>query len=250
MLAPKGSAVMNQTQKDFLGGIENYRIGLLPQAKMMFLDCIKDSPRHAEAHNLLGIVCHRRKEYRQAFRYLKTAIALKPGVAAYCNNAGVTAHALGYHDHAKAFFHRAIALNPVYPDPYNNLGNVFLDLFLFDDAVLCYKKALTFKPDFAEACFNLALCLERKQYFIEAIYYYRQTLKIRPDHLKSHQRLADLLPGQNRSDEAREHQAEAEHLYPQQKPFFINTPTFMPSDYSGLRQCCTNLRAKKQGRQG
>jgi tetratricopeptide (TPR) repeat protein len=225
---------MNRIQKDFLGGIENYQLGLLPQAKMMFLDCIKASPRHAEAHNLLGIVCHRKKEYHEALRYLKTAICLKPDIACYCNNAGVTAHALRSYESAKNYFNRAINLNSAYPDPYSNLGNVFSDLFLFDNAVFCYKRAMTLKPDFAEACFNLALCLERKQYVIEAIYYYQQTLKIRPDHLKTHQRLSILLPGQNRHNEAREHKKEVNHLYPQQKPFFMNTPMFMAPDYPGL----------------
>jgi tetratricopeptide (TPR) repeat protein len=197
---------MNRSHDHFQGGIENYNLGLLPQAKMCFLDCIQCDPGHAEALNLLGLVCYRRQEFAE----------------------------LKYYEEAKSYFFQAIDIAPLYPDPYSNLGNLFSDCFLWDDAVRCYKQALTLNPFFAEACFNLALVLEKKYYHIEAVYYYQQTLKMRPAYLKAHQRLAELLIAQQRLDEGREHSQEAVRLRPQQKCYYINTPFWTAPAYKGL----------------
>ena len=225
---------MNRIQQDFIGGIENYNLGLLPQAKLMFLDCIKQAPGHAEAHNLLGMTCFRRKEYREAMQYLTKACELQPNEIFYYNNAGVVAYALKDYQKAKTLFLTAIKFNPAYPDPYNNLGNLLSDLLLFDEAVKFYKQALTLNPGFAQACFNLALALEKRHYDIEAIFYYQQTIKIKPDYLKAHQALTRLLPDYQGTDQAQEHRQEVAHLLPLQPRFYIHTPFWTPPDYKGL----------------
>jgi protein O-GlcNAc transferase len=120
---------MERSQKDFLGALENYKLGLLPQAKLLLQSSVKGDPRHAEAYNLLGVVCYQRREFQESLQYLQRALALKPAEVNYYNNAGVTAHALGQYEAAQTYFRRALDLNPEYHDPYNNLGNLLKDLF-------------------------------------------------------------------------------------------------------------------------
>jgi hypothetical protein len=45
---------MDRSRKDFLGAIENYKLGLLPQAKLLLKSCVKGDPRHAEPTTCWG----------------------------------------------------------------------------------------------------------------------------------------------------------------------------------------------------
>lgn len=225
---------MNRSRKDFMGGIEHYKLGLLPQAKMLLRDCIESDSRHAEAHNLLGIICYQCEEYADSLVWLQLAINLNPLEPNYLNNAGVAAHALQRHEEARTYFLRAMEITPEYHDPYNNLGNLLRDLFRFDEAILHFKQALNLKADFAEACFNLAMTLELKGHSIEAIFYLQQTIKMAPDHMQAHEQLARLLPKQMKHDEAADHASHAQWLGPRQKLFYKEMPVWTAPNYKGL----------------
>merc|ERR1712196_456267 len=88
--------------------------------------CIALDPKHAMAHNNLGLVLqYVRKDYDGAERHYRKAIDLDPTKAAAHNNLGCVVKDVRKYDDAERHYRTAIELDPKNAMAHNNLGTFF-----------------------------------------------------------------------------------------------------------------------------
>lgn len=108
----------------------------------------------------------RHERARQAFAAL---LELDPRHALAHNKLGVALAELGRLDEAEAAFRRAIELDPKLPNPYTNLGNIYFSRGQYREAEEHHKRALAIDPDLAHAHQNLAAVYKRTGRIAEAV---------------------------------------------------------------------------------
>jgi tetratricopeptide (TPR) repeat protein len=136
-------------------------------------------PRSASAHSLLGESLAVQDRHSEAVVHLRQAIKLKPRLA-----------------QARSW-----------------LGNSLTGLNDLDGALREFQTALLINPD-GPAFYNLARVHTLRGEFDQAIHAYRESQKLEPEYPVTHARLAELLSGQGKQDEADFHLQEAKRLDP------------------------------------
>jgi tetratricopeptide (TPR) repeat protein len=109
-----------------------------------------------------GYAAFKIKDYDEAIKCYKEAIALNPKLAKAHYNLGTNYSNKGMLDEAIPEFKQALTINPNYAEAHNNLGNVYDKKGMLDEALSEYKKAVTINPDLPPANYNLGLSYSRK----------------------------------------------------------------------------------------
>lgn len=146
------------------------------------------SPRHADALNLLGVLCTMRGEYASAVDFLRRAIGERGDVAKF----------------------------------HGNLGNAYRGQGLLEEAFLAYRRALALDPAFFDAAFNEAVALEEARDWGRAAAAYRQALGIRARAHEAHNNLGRVLQHLGRLEEAIPCFREAVALAPAEPGYSLN----------------------------
>jgi tetratricopeptide (TPR) repeat protein len=177
----KGQASGHQAKGDLAGAIAEFH-------KALALD-----PKHAPAHNNLGIALATKGDLAGAIAECKKAIALDPKFAPAHYNLGNALTAKGDLAGAIAAYHKAIALNPKHALAHTNLGNVLHKKGDLAGAIAEYNKAIAIDPKFVPAHYNLGIALATKGDLAGAIAAYRQAIRLKKDYPEAHNNLAWLL---------------------------------------------------------
>jgi predicted O-linked N-acetylglucosamine transferase (SPINDLY family) len=127
-----------------------HREGRFRQAELLYRQLLQQSPRHADALHMLGILCYQTERAAEAAELIAQAIALEPRNADMLINHGLTLRAAGKHHEALKSYERAMLLTPKDLILQNNLGNLYQELGRFEDAVACYRRVLRVHPSEAE----------------------------------------------------------------------------------------------------
>lgn len=93
-------------------GIAQLKLDEKSAARKSFLQAIKTDPRNANALNNLGALFCVEKKYKTALRYMKDALALDEGNAAFHVNMAETWAGLSQIDRAMTEYARALELDP------------------------------------------------------------------------------------------------------------------------------------------
>jgi tetratricopeptide (TPR) repeat protein len=172
----------------FAAAVKLHQAGRLDEAEARYRRVLQAEPDHADALNLLGVLCNRMER----------------------------------HDSAVALIRRAIALNGQNPGYFSNLGNALQKQNKLDAAVAAYGEAIGLKPDFAEAHHNLGAALEKQGKLDAALAAHQQALALKPDFAAAHSSLGTLLKTLGQLPEARAALEQAVRLEPRNAKFRLN----------------------------
>src|SRR5262249_51471282 len=106
----------------------------------------------------------------EAIACFRKAIALAPKHATAHNNLGVALRARGKVAEAIACYHQAIELSPKDAKAHYNLGAILCDVKRdYDGAIGCFRRAIVLDPNYPEAHCNLGQALVARGDFAEAL---------------------------------------------------------------------------------
>ncbi|MGM0525502.1 MAG: tetratricopeptide repeat-containing sulfotransferase family protein [Pseudomonadota bacterium] len=159
------------------------------QAHQLCAAIISQSPQHADAHFLMGIINFELGQVRKAIALMIEAIKREPKVeyqahlakafatagdllaarrlcdanqpqisdsALTADTFGVALSKIGLHERALVYFSHAIAISPSQPSYHYNFGGSAKFLGSFDKARNALEKAIALKPDYVQAHYALA----------------------------------------------------------------------------------------------
>lgn len=154
------------------------------------------------------------KDFAEAIRLLKKAVALRPKAALYYESLGVVYEKHSEADEALANYQKAAEYDPRNPEPYLHMADVYADLKHNDDAAIeRLKKALELKPD-PQTYWRLAQVYSRKKDETEAIKLLLKALELDANYLPAHLDLAFLFRESKNYPEAIKHANKAIALAP------------------------------------
>lgn len=129
--------------------------GELDQAESACRTALRGDPKSAVALQLLGLVMHRRDDFRAAVEPLEHSIEIDGSQPAWHFNLGVSRRAAGDLQGAKHAYLKAIGLDPAYTAAHHNLGSVLLALGDRDGALKSFQSAIKHDPSHANALYQL-----------------------------------------------------------------------------------------------
>jgi tetratricopeptide (TPR) repeat protein len=160
--------------------------GELARAQRLYEEILEIQPRHADALNLLGVVCGQTKNFERAVHLFDDAIRFEPhNAASYCNR-GAALRELRRLDAALASYDEAIALKPDYAMAHYNRGNVLKELEQPYDALVSYGRAIAINPNHAEAYYNRGVLLQQLARFDSALESYNRAIAINPRYAEAY----------------------------------------------------------------
>lgn len=218
--------------------VQAHQRGHLVEATRLYRALLRQAPKHADAHHLLGVCLSQQQAHRDALRHLERAHRLQPEHPLYLNNLGeacrklgrwhealrhyraavaraprlVTAHYnlgialnhLGKRQEAIAHYQTALQLQPDHARAHYNLGNVFLAIGHFRSALASYQRAIQHRPDHAEAHNNLGAAHNALDETDAALAAYQQALRLRPGFAEAHRNTGLVLAKQGHTEQARQ----------------------------------------------
>jgi predicted O-linked N-acetylglucosamine transferase (SPINDLY family) len=152
------------------------------EAASLYEEILAQTPDHADALHLLGLVRLQQKDASAALELIERAIELDTDNASFLSNRGRALHDLKRLDQALASYDRALAIRPDYPEALSNRGGVLGDLKRFDRALQSYERALKIRPDYPQALYNRGNALRELRRLDEAIASYDRALAIKPNY--------------------------------------------------------------------
>jgi len=176
--------------------------GKVEEAIREYQAAIKIHPAYSEAHNGLGMIYYRRKQYDEALVEYEAAVAGEGESAAAHNNIGAILDLRGKHDEAKAHYQRALELQGDFPDAHSNLGQYYAMQGKTDQALEEYNKVLKMRPDDADAHNAIGAILASQKKNDEAVLHYRAAIAAKPENANALANLGHELLAKGQLQEA------------------------------------------------
>lgn len=172
---------------------ESFRNGEVDKAVAACRKEISLNASCAEAHHLMGVICHQAGRLETAAGHFRQAVAEKPGSARMQAGLGQVLQQLGDTDGAYEAYRRSLALGMRSAWLYNNLGLVEEKMGRLSAAAETLRQALLLDPRQAQSHYNLGNVYRRQWRLGKAIDAYAQALAIRPDYARAHANLLFAL---------------------------------------------------------
>jgi tetratricopeptide (TPR) repeat protein len=176
--------------------------GKYEQAENICRQVIAARPNLADAHNVLGVVLHRKGQTDDAIASVRRAIKLNNSAPNYFANLGEMERVKGHLDVAVAALTRAVKLNPQSAQAMNNLGIVCYDRREFAKAVQHYRKAIELDDNYAEAHNNLGNALRALGKFDDAIKEYERAIEVRESYPEAYNNMGTVFRDLGKTEQA------------------------------------------------
>lgn len=150
------------------------------EAEALYRRAIEIAPNHADALNMLGVVCAERGNPLLALKYIDDAIRVAPLNAAYLTNRGELLRRWGLADEGLTFCRRAAELDPASPEARNNLGLALLGKGAWEEAIPHVQAALELRPDMTQARINLGRARKGLRQWEQAEEVFREAVASNP----------------------------------------------------------------------
>lgn len=108
--------------------VESLQVGRLDDARGALEDALTHDPRNGSALHLRGLVAHHQGDGVTAERYLRAALANRPGEAAILADLGIALVAQGRLEDAATMLKRAVDIAPALTSANRHLGETLLAL--------------------------------------------------------------------------------------------------------------------------
>ncbi|OIQ50684.1 TPR repeat-containing protein YrrB [Pseudodesulfovibrio hydrargyri] len=161
-------------------GCVYFRAGLNGEAEAHLNRAVALNPMLWKAHNFLGIIHDRNKEYEKAAKEFSAALELHQGngVDEIYNNLGVVHIARRQYAEAVETFRRALQAGGVSARTYNNLGLALARMGRLDEALESFKYA----GGEAKANNNLGYVLLTEDQPAKAVPYFEKAIELSPSY--------------------------------------------------------------------
>ncbi|WP_269623974.1 tetratricopeptide repeat protein [Prochlorococcus marinus] len=176
--------------------------GNISEAAKLYQYFINQGFKDHRIFSNFGAISQGLGKLKEAEKWFRKAIEIKPDYAKAHSNLGIILRDLGQLKEAELSYRKAIEIKPDYAEAHSNLGNVLRGLGQLKEAELSYRKAIEIKPDYAEAHSNLGIILRDLGQLKEAELSYRKAIEIKPDYAEAHSNLGNVLRGPGQLKEA------------------------------------------------
>lgn len=170
----------------FSAALQQYQVGLLPQAEQVCAQILRRDPYHVGTLFLLGLLDRQAGRSDQAVERLSQAVTLKPDFVEAHNSLGNALRDRNRLPEAVASYNAALRLSPDNVEVHNNLGVGLMDLGKKAEAVAHLQRAIQLNPNHAEACNNLGIALTGLGRLQEATTVLNRALQLRPNYIQAH----------------------------------------------------------------
>jgi len=164
----------------------------IDQAERDLADVLAETPDHAEALRLQGVVHQLRGRPREAIAALQRSLEQRPNDALIINTLGGALNDAGYHDKALAAFRHACELDPKFASAWLNLGSTLLARGDATQAEAALARAVEFQPRHTMAHVAHGDALVSLGRIDDAAAEYRAALRLDDGAVQAWKRLADL----------------------------------------------------------
>ncbi len=199
MPAPKKLSINDAFQQ----GIAHYQKGQLKPAVALFSQIIQAAPKHAHAHQMLGLIAFQTKQYDPAVKAMTEAIRLQPDNPQFLLNFVEVLRKAGQAEQAVVIGKRAVKASPGSPAAHSNLGLAYYDQKNLIEAEASQNRAIALDPDFGPAINNLGSITRDNEDMDQAIIHYRNGLRANPENSEIANNLTAVLIETEQIDEAR-----------------------------------------------
>ncbi len=165
---------------------------------------LKTSPYSPRAHNNMGIVYRKEKNYEKAIEEFTIAIKIAPDFYATYNNLGYLYKKIGKQPEALEMFKIATEKNPNGAQAFYNLGNAYRDIWHVQMALSSYEKSLELNPNYAKSHRALGDIYVRFGKFNEAIFNYKKAIEIDPKKISAYINLNHVYSTIGEKEKAKE----------------------------------------------
>lgn len=186
----------------FREAMEALRAGNAVAAGAMLVKLLHQSPDHADALMMLGMLAGRGGRVPEAIQLLQRAIAVRPGFAGARLLLANVYRESGQIDAAIAVLLDALRRHPADATLHSDLGLAYLHGHRLAEAVASLQRAVALDPKLAAAFYNLACALERQRRFGEALAAYARAVALAPALAEAHSRMGNLLHAQGHREQA------------------------------------------------
>ena len=186
----------------FKQGLALHQQGKLMEAEQIYLEVLRQQPKHFAALHLLGVIALQTRRTERAIELIRKAIKLNRKIAAAHSNLGNALQDLKRHTDALASFDRAIALKPDYAAAHYNRGNVLMLLQRPADALASFDRVIALQPDYAEAYNNRGNVLMLLQRPADALANFDNAIALKPDYAEAYTNRGNALQDLKRHADA------------------------------------------------
>jgi tetratricopeptide (TPR) repeat protein len=143
--------------RQYQAAVSDYGAGRYAQAASELEKLLPFAPRSYELHELLGMVYASLSENDKAIGHLKTAVEIKPELAAARINLGATLVRAGKPAWGAEQFQKAVSLEPKNYDANHNLAELYLQAGKIAQAQPYLQQAQQIRPDAYDNGYDLAM---------------------------------------------------------------------------------------------
>ncbi len=194
--------------------VDHPQAGRFGEAEAIYREILRDTPGHADALHLLGVLNLERGRLDDAVRMITDAVERKPDNPFYRTNLATAHLERGQVDQAVSHYQNALEIKPDHVDSNNNLGNAYSGTGDFESAAEHYRRTVEILPRHIPAQNNLAMCLAELGRGADAIDRFEAALRHEPLNEDTHNNMAITLQRMGRIEAAIEHYRRAVALRP------------------------------------
>ena len=195
--------------------LAHHRVGRAEAAAALYQRVLRQSPGHADALHLFGVLHAQAGRLEQALPLLTKAARRTPRNAGFLNDLANVFNGLGRFDEAEAHYRRAAAFDKSNADIRYNFGHALRAAGRPVDAVEWFEKALAIRPDHGPAQSELGLALLEVGRAEDAVAALRQTVALDEGAASPHSDLGNALQEVGALEEAEASLRRAIDLDPQ-----------------------------------
>ena len=194
--------MQQQIEKSFTRAVALHQRGDVAGAEALYLQVLKQQPRHAASAGNLAVLLRERGQPERAEQVLRTTLAASPKNVAAWTALSQLLLERGELDEAEAAVRAALAVDPRHHLGWLNLGAILAGKHQWQECLGASMVALSLKPNSPEAKQNAANAHFKLRNYDLAEKYYREALTTHPNPHMVHGDLAQLLKVRGRTFEA------------------------------------------------
>ncbi len=176
-------------------GLAEHQAGHLDAAAVSYRQLLQQTPGHADALHLLGLIDFQQGDKLAAVTRIEAAIRISRADARYFYNLGTVLMALSKPHEAAVQFRTAIAMDPDNAQAHGNLGAALRDMAERDAAIASFRTAIALVPTDVDAWSNLSATLNENGQKEEALVCLDRALALNPQHSSALNNLGFALQG-------------------------------------------------------
>ena len=189
----KGQVAGGPVDDMLRAALAHHRAGRVEAAAALYQRVLSQSPGHADALHLFGVLYAQAGRLEEALPLLTKAARRAPRNAGFLNDLANVFNGLGRFDEAEAHYRRAAAFDKSNADIRYNFGHALRAAGRPADAVEWFEKALALRPDHGSAQSELGLALLEIGRAEDAVTALRQAVALNEDAASAHSDLGNAL---------------------------------------------------------